>query len=175
MSSRRQYSSGGCSYDIISPRRCLPIIYNHTASSSNHNTSRQYVAAILTSEPANRYNIHFSTQVKNHPCVDRIPTTRQHQHICQVRSQFTVRLRTITWLPRKKEVHHQRSVAHIFIPTVQKIPVLRQESWTQTLFTDDLITAFNCDIRYFADDTLIFSKFIKRSASVLDSDLDKRE
>ena len=162
MSSRRQYSSGGCSYDIPSPRRCLPRIYNRTASSGQHNPYGQHVAAISTSEPTSRYIIHFSTQGKNHLCVNKNSTTRHHQRIRQIQSQLTVRLRTITWLPRKKEIHHQRSVLHIFIPTAQKTPVLRQESWTQILYTDDLITAVNCDIRYFADDILIFGRIAKR-------------
>ena len=161
MSSRRQYSSRGCTYDILSPRRCLPSIYNHTAPSGNHNTYGQYVVATTT-----RYNIHFSTPVKNPLCVNEDSTTQQHQRICQVRNQLTGRLRTITWLPRKKEIHHQRSVSHIFIPAIQKTPILRQESWTQILYTDGSITAVGCDIRVFADDTLIFGKRVEKSTNL---------
>ena len=133
MSSRRQYSSGGCSYDIPSPRRGLLRTYNHAAPSDNHNANGQQTTAILTSAPSASYNIHFSTQVTNHFCVDESSTTYQHQRICQVRSQLSVHLRTITWLPRKKETYQQRSVLHIFIPITQKTPILRQESWTQLI------------------------------------------
>ena len=154
MSSRRHYSSAGGLHDTCSPRRCLPQYNGHLGSGDPFQQFGLRVAAISASDLIIRHNLNFITRESCQLGNIQAPDLHHPQH---VQSQLVVRLRTITWIPERRESHPRLLTAHIFIPTPQRTPVLRQESWVQILYTEDLINAVSQDLRCFADGILILN------------------
>ena len=154
MSSRRHYSSTGGLYDIHSPRRRLPQCGRRFGAGDPIQQFGLRVAAIPVSDLVIRHNLNLITRESGRLGNIQAPNPCHPQ---QVQSQLVIRLRTITWLPERRERHSRLLTAHIFVPIPQRAPVLRQESWIQILHTEDLINAGGQNLRYFADDILILN------------------
>ena len=150
MSSRRHYSSTRSLYDTHSPRRCLHCI-NQGEAGEPIQLPDLRVAATPVSSPSIRL---VPTEAGGHPGNSQAPG----QNWLQLLVQFTIRLRTVTWLPEGGRKHLRNLPAHIFLPVPQRTPVLRQESWIQVLPCYDLFNTSRYQVRYFADDILIVHK-----------------
>ena len=154
MSSRRHYSSAGGLHDIHSTRRCLPQCNRRFRSGDLLQQFGFRVAAIPVSDLIIQHNLNLVTRESGRLGNIQAPNLCHPQ---QVQSQLIVRLRTITWISERRESHPRLLTAHIFIPIPQRVPVLRQESWIQILYTEDLINAVSQNLRRFADDILILN------------------
>ena len=154
MSSRRHYSSTGGLYDIHSPRRCLPQCDRRFGAGDPIQQFGLRVAAVPVSDLIIRHNLNLIIGESGQLGDLQAPNLSHPQ---LVQSQLVIRLRTITWLPERRERHPRLLTAHIFVPIPQRAPVLRQESWIQILYTEDLINVGGRSLRYFADDTLILN------------------
>ena len=154
MSSRRHYSSTGGLHDIHSPRRCLPQCNKRFGFGNPIQQFGFRVAAISVSDLIIRHNLNLITRESGQLGNIQAPNLCHPQ---QAQSQLVIRLRTITWIPERRESHPRLLTAHIFIPVPQRVPVLRQESWIQILYTEDLINAVGQNLRCFADDILILN------------------
>ena len=142
MCSRRHYLSKGTPHliDLHSIQRCIPqcnvLVYSEIL---------QRPGFRIAATPVSGLRIHHSLQEPN------------LHRLQQTKSRLTIRLRTATWIPEREEAHRRSFVAHIFVPTPHKPPVLRQESWEQTLYTEDSTNAVAYNLRHFADDILILN------------------
>ena len=142
MSSRRHYLSTGAPHliDLHSIRRCIPqcdvLVYSEIL---------QRPGFRIAATPVSGLRIQHSLQE---------PSLRRLQ---QTKSRLIIRLRTATWIPEREEDHRRSFVAYIFVPTPQRVPVLRQESWDQTLYTEDSVNTVAYNLRHFADDILILN------------------
>ena len=154
MSSRRHYSSAGGLYDIHSIRRCLPQCNRRFRSGDPLQQFGFRIAATPVSDLIIQHNFNLVTRESGRLGNIQAPNLC---HLQQAQSRLIIRLRTITWIQERREDHPRFLTAHIFIPTPQRAPVLRQESWIQTLYTEDSINAVARNLRCFADDILILN------------------
>lgn len=142
MCSRRHYWSEGAPHliDLHSIQKCIPqcdvLVYSKIL---------QRPGFRIAATPISGLKINHSS-----------PEPHLHR-LQQTKSQLTVRLRTVIWIPERKEAHRRSFVAYIFIPDPLKPPILRLESWDQTLYTEYSTNAVAYSLRRFADDTLIFN------------------
>ena len=151
MSSRRHYSSTRSLYHTRSPRRGL-CCSNRGEAGESAQLPDLWVAATPISSLSIR---HIFAEGSGHPGNSQASGQNHLRHLL---IQFTIRLRTVTWLPEGGGKRSRHLPAHIFIPAPQRTPVLRQESWIQVLPCEDLANTSRYHIKYFADDILIVNK-----------------